>query len=94
MKDEPIPSLQDIVSDWSERNDMCINTQKTKEMVVCFCKDEDNQSNMPKLAINGAITEHVSHAKVLGVTLSANLCWIMHVENSMYKASKRLYMLY
>ncbi len=49
---------------------------------------------MPKLAINETIIERVSHAKVLGVTLSANLCWNMHVENIVSKASKRLYMLY
>ncbi len=83
------------MSDWSERNDMCINPQKTKEMVVCFCKDEDHHVNMPKLAINETIIERVPHAKVLGVTLSANLCWNKHVENIVSKASiKRLYMLY
>ncbi len=54
---------------------------------------------MPKLATNGTIIERVSHAKVLGVTLSANLiCWNMHVENIVRKESKqkqkRLYMLY
>ncbi len=82
------------MSDWSQRNDMCINPQKTKEMVVCFCKDEDHHVNMPKLAINETIIERVSHAKVLGVTLSANLCWNMHVQDIVSKASKRLYMLY
>ncbi len=45
--------------------------------------------NMPKLASNETIIERVSHAKVLGVTLSANLCWNMHVENIVRKASKR-----
>ncbi len=36
---DDISSLQkslDIVSVWSGFNDMCINPQKTKEMVVCF----------------------------------------------------------
>ncbi len=73
----------------------CVSTPKRqKEVVVCFCKDEDHNVNMPKLAINETIIERVSHAKVLGVTLSANLCWNMHVDNIVSEASKRLYMLY
>ena len=86
-----ISSLQqslDILSDRSGRNDMWITPppkkKKTKEIIVCFCKDKDHHVNMPKLAINETIIERVSHAKVLGVTLSANLCWNMHVENILY----------
>ncbi len=68
------------MNDWSYRNDMRINPQKTKEMVVCFCKEDDHHDNIQPLVIDGTIIERVPHAKVLGVTTSANLCWNVHVE--------------
>ena len=36
----------------------------------------------------------VKHAKLLGVTLSDDLTWNMHVDSIVTKAAKRLYMLY
>ncbi len=53
---------------------------KTKETVICFCKDEYHYSNTLKLAINGTIIERLSHANVLSVTQLANLCSNMHVR--------------
>ncbi len=52
---------------------MRINPQKTKEMVVCFCKEDDHHANIHPLAIIGTIIERVPHGKVLGerVTISA-----------------------
>ncbi len=73
---------------------MRINPQKTKEMVVCFCKEDNHHANIQPLVIDGTIIERVLHAKVLGVTISANLCWNVHIENIVSKASKRMYMLY
>ena len=73
---------------------MRINPQKTKEMVVCFCKEDNRHANIQPLIVDGTIIERVLHAKVLGVTISANLCWNVHVENIVSKASKRMYMLY
>ena len=62
-----------IVNDWSYRNDMRINPQKTKEMVACFCKEDDHHANIHTLVIIGTIVDRVPHAKVLGdrVTISA-----------------------
>ncbi len=76
------------MNDWSYRNDMRINPQKTKEMAVCFCKEDDHNPNIHRLVIDGTTIEHVPHAKVLGVTILANLCWNVHVENIVSKASK------
>ncbi len=82
--------------DLSYRNDMHINPHKTKEMVVCFCKEDDHHADIQPLVIDGTIIERVPHAKVLGVTtcILANLCWNVHIENISSKASKRMYMLY
>ncbi len=73
---------------------MCFNPpppkKKKKEMVVWYlvCKDENHHSNMSKLAFEETIIERVLHSKVPGVTLSANLCWNMHLENTVHRASK------
>ncbi len=82
------------MNDWSYRNDMRINPQKAKKMAFCFCKEDDHHANIHPLVIDGTIIERVPHAKVLGVTKSANLCWNVHVENIVSKASKHMYMLY
>ena len=32
----------DIITDWSRNNDMRINATKTKEMVICFCRNDNH----------------------------------------------------
>ncbi len=76
----------DIAINWSEENDMCINSDKTKEMLVCFVR--------PNLHVNGDIIERVSASKVLGVIVSDDLSWSAHVESIVTKVGKRLYVLY
>ncbi len=74
-------SLQDsanIISDWSTRNDMKINSTKTKEMAICFCKNPDHM-NVPKIKINGNEIGRVETTKVIGVTVSSDLTWNVHV---------------
>ena len=44
--------------------------------------------------MNGEQIERTDSAKILGVTISADLTWNAHVNNTVSKASKRLYMLY
>ncbi len=74
---------------------MCINPQKTKEMVICFCKDKGYHVNMHKLAINETIIERVSHAKsAWGYTISQFMLEHACPKYIVRKASKRLYVLY
>ncbi len=49
---------------------------KTKEMIVCFCKEDDHHANIHPHVINETVIEHVPHAKKLGVTFY--LCWNVH----------------
>ncbi len=81
-----------IVSDWSVRNDMKINSTKTKEMLICFCKDSDHCRTIPNINVDGNDIERVTTCKILGVTISSNLTWNAHVDN-ISKAGKR-YLLY
>ena len=41
-----VPMLQespDIITDWSRHNDMRINATKTKEMIICFCRNDNHK---------------------------------------------------
>ncbi len=82
----------DIAIKWSEENDMCINSDKTKELLIC--KDERHKESVPNLHANGDIIERVSASKVLSVIVSDDLSWNAHVESIVTKAGKRLYVLY
>ena len=66
-----------IIANWSIDNGMRINTMKTKEMIIRFCRDP---VFLPYINIDGAAIERVSQVKVLGVTLSADLSWNSHVD--------------
>jgi len=89
-----IQEAADVAGNWTRANDMCINASKTKEMVIRFGYDRDLVDSVPHIVIDDVDIERVNHAKMLGVTVSANLTWNAHVDNIVAKASKRLYMLY
>ena len=49
-----VPMLQesaDIITDWSRNNDMRINATKTKEMVICFCRNDNHEACVYNLPI-------------------------------------------
>ena len=54
---------------------MRINTMKTKEMIIRFCRDP---AFLPYIHIDGAVIERVSQVKVLGANLSSDLSWNGH----------------
>ena len=43
--------------------------------------------------VSGKELELVSHAKILGLTVSSDLKWTVHVEKIVSKATKRLYLI-
>jgi len=63
---------------WAQNNGMMINTNKTKELIVCFNK-KVNAEDIPTLCINGGNIDRVTTFKLLGVYVSADLSWDYHV---------------
>ena len=57
-------------------------------LVLCF------RAGIQSVTIGEQVLERVEHAKMLGVTISNNLTWSIHVDNIVSKALKRAYMLY
>ena len=82
----------DIAARWTEKNDMKINSEKSKEIIISFAQDGNFRSTIPNIKIDGRDVEQVCHAKLLGVTISQTLN--KHVDTIVKKAGKRLYMLY
>ena len=57
-------------------------------------QDPDFRSTVPNVIIDGNEIDNVQYTKLLGVTISSDVTWNKHVENSVAKAGKRVYMLY
>ena len=82
-----------IAAEWTKNNDMKINSEKSKEMIISYT--HGNLGNeVPNILIEGKVVERVDHVKLLGITLSNDLTWKRHVDNIVKKAGKRIYMLY
>ena len=69
---------------------MKINTNKTKEILVNFARSSDH---IPTLEINGQEIGKVGQAKLPGVTISNDLSWEAHINVITAKASQRLFFL-
>ena len=82
-----------IAAEWTKNNDMKINSEKSKEMIISYT--HGNLGNeVPNILIEGKVVERVDHVKLLGITLSNDLTWKRHVDNIVKKAGKRIYILY
>ena len=78
----------------TNQNDMRLNSEKCKEMIIDFLRNYSLTSGIQSVTIGEQVLERVEHAKMLGVTISNNLTWSKHVDNIVSKAGKRVYMLY
>ncbi|XP_060763541.1 uncharacterized protein fbrsl1 isoform X7 [Neoarius graeffei] len=75
---------------WCRDNNLSLNVEKTKEMVVDFRRASTQH---PPLTINGAAVERVSSTKFLGVYLTEDLSWTSNTALLARKAQQRLYFL-
>ena len=84
----------DMVDIWTNQNDMRLNSEKCKEMIIDFSRNYSLTSAIQSVTIGEQVLERVEHAKMLGVTISNKLTWSKHVDNIVSKAGNRVYMLY
>uniref|UniRef100_A0A3B1IGH8 Reverse transcriptase domain-containing protein n=1 Tax=Astyanax mexicanus TaxID=7994 RepID=A0A3B1IGH8_ASTMX len=78
------------LTDWCTVNNLHLNVDKTKEMVVDFRRAQHTHS---PLNINGSSVEIVKSTKFLGVHLADNLTWTLNTSSTAKKAQQRLYFL-
>ena len=81
--------LQQLLS-WSSDNDMVVNCDKTKEMVI---GPPRLTRDIPPLTLPGGHIERVHTVKLLGIHFNNNFSWSSHVEALVSKATQRIYFL-
>jgi len=75
---------------WTQINGMKINTNKTKELIICFSKKVSIE-DIPHLSIHGYNIDRVTTFKLLGIVISADLTWDSHVTYILQKVAERMY---
>ena len=61
-----------IAAEWTNKNDMKINSEKSKEIIISY--GHGNLGNeVPNVLIESKVVERVDRVKLLGVTLSNDL---------------------
>ena len=80
----------DQAVEWSARNLMTINAEKTKEMMISFA---NKPVAPPPVIVNNTAIERTETVKLLGVVLSNKLDWSDHCAYLHTKGSQRLYLL-
>ncbi len=75
---------------WCRDNNLSLNVEKTKEIVVDFMRVHTQHA---PLTINGATVERVSSTKFLGVHITEDLSWTNNTASLAKKAQQRLYFL-
>jgi len=74
---------------WLADNCMLVNYSKTKEIIL----GNANHSKLPELSIGGHIIQRVNSFKLLGVIISDDLRWEVHISAICSKVNSRLYFL-
>ncbi|KAK3519399.1 hypothetical protein QTP70_027526, partial [Hemibagrus guttatus] len=75
---------------WCKANNLSLNVEKTKEMVVDFRRAQSDHS---PLNINGSNMEIVKSTMILGVHLAEDLTWSLNSSSITKKAQQCLYFL-
>ena len=83
-------SMVNQVIEWTHVNRVQLNPDKCKELRISFAR---NPVELDAVVIDRKEVEVVSNAKLLGLTISANLTGNVNIEEVVKKGSKRLYFL-
>ncbi len=75
---------------WCSDNNLSLNVEKTKEIVVDFRRVHTQHA---PLTINGATVERVSSTKFMGVHITEDLSWTNNTAALAKKEQQRLYFL-
>ena len=79
-----------LLVDWIESKDLRLNMKKTKFMLISRKREQQDIN----LTINGSPIQQVSSFTYLGVTLSQDLSWGLHIDKVCLKAKSLLGYLY
>ena len=63
----------DVITDWSIHNDMRINARKAKEMIICFCRNDNHVTSIPRNSIDANDIGRAHKPKYNGISLYGHL---------------------
>ena len=86
-----MPLVVNDISAFASARGMKLNHKKCKQMVISFLKYKGSDEN--QIFVAGNPVETVSSFKLLGVWISNDLSWNIHVDMVLKKANSRLYAL-
>ena len=77
-----------VLGVWCQENNLTLNVNKTKEMIVDFRKQ---QREHPPIHIDWTVVEKVESFKFLGVHITYKLKWSTHTDSVAKKAQQHLF---
>ena len=78
------------IHDWCNDNDMVINTEKSKSMIVGSCHKLQNADSDLKILYEDILLENVENEKLLGIYIDNSLSWSEQINHMVSKISSRL----
>ena len=87
-----VQSDLDSLHQWSVANHLALNPQKCKTMILS--RKRLPFRSLTPLQINGSVLEVVKSFKYLGVIITDNLSWLLHIDSVCSKARKIIGLLY
>ncbi len=88
--DSHLQEAADETLAWADKNDMGVNTDKTKYMEIYFGRKD---LALAPITMNGSEIDKVQVFKLLGVHVNDRLTWHEHIDYICSKASRRIYFL-
>ena len=79
------------ISNWCKINNMAINANKTKCMVVGSKTKVKSNKNLT-LSVNNELIENVTNQKILGVNVDNTLEWHLQIKDVCARVNSKLYM--
>ena len=78
------------ISEWTHQQQMKLNSDKTKYMVINFCTSMQFQT---RLFVEDSLLEQIRQTKLLGVIISDDLTWHENTQHLVHKSYKRMIIL-
>ncbi len=88
-EDNALQVAADSAAEWSASMNMQLNAKKTVEMVIDF---NIPTHNLTPIMVNGEQIERVQSSTLLGLHISNDLKWHVHVNEMVKAAAKKLYL--
>ena len=86
-----LPIVVNQISDFANERGMVLNPKKCKEMITTFLKYRHSENDI--FIGDVILVETVNSFKLLGVWLTNNLSWELHVDKLLKKTNSRIYAL-